>query len=222
MGFPILVRQHLYIESGPWWSLLSYYSGTLSSLSSQWDAFEDLVPRDLVTIDIIYGCTIFKYRKKSQKKLTIKMGQKDSRPSDGCWGDITHWLGALMCRRHSIIWSNTTGARASPGMIIAAFVSSDFIATGKINSLWLSGVICQHGFGPTLAQVMAPSHYLNKCWLSFNMVLCLSFQCNVYFNTQDINPQVVFIIYTFEITATFLRRQWVNLRESIKLNPTTQ
>ena len=29
-----------------------------------------------------------------------------------------------------------------------------------------------------------------------------SFQGNVYLNTQDINPSVMFEIYTFEITAT--------------------
>ena len=31
----------------------------------------------------------------------------------------------------------------------------------------------------------------------------------VYLNTQDINPQIVFKIYTFEITATSPSGQWV-------------
>ena len=43
----------------------------------------------------------------------------------------------------------------------------------EINSLWPSDAIWQHLYGSTLAQVMAcclmaPSHYLNQCWLIFS------------------------------------------------------
>ena len=48
--------------------------------------------------------------------------------------------------------------------------------------------------------LMAPSHYLNQCWLTINMILWHSFQGDVNLNTQNIN--VVFEIHRFEITAT--------------------
>ena len=59
----------------------------------------------------------------------------------------------------------------------------------------------------------APSQYLHQCWLTISEILWHSFQGNVYFNTQDINPQVVKKkkkspscvwnkIYIYEITAT--------------------
>ena len=35
-------------------------------------------------------------------------------------------------------------------------------------------------------------------------------QCNVYMNTQDINPQVVFEIDAFEITATSCKDNELN------------
>ena len=56
----------------------------------------------------------------------------------------------------------------------------------------------------------APSHYLNQCWLTINEILWHSFQGNIYLNTQDINPQVVFKIHTSEFTAISHRGQWVN------------
>ena len=39
--------------------------------------------------------------------------------------------------------------------------------------------------------LMAPSHYPNQCWFVIK-IFWLSFHSNVYLNTQDNNPQVVF------------------------------
>ena len=46
MGFPILVRFHHYIESGPGGHCQIYYPGTLSSLLSQCGSVADQVPID--------------------------------------------------------------------------------------------------------------------------------------------------------------------------------
>ena len=68
-------------------------------------------------------------------------------------------------------------------------------------------------FGSILAWVMsccltAPSHYLNQCWLAINKIHWHSFQGDIWLNTQDIDPQVIFQIYTFKITA--MSPKWVN------------
>ena len=85
----------------------------------------------------------------------------------------------------------------------------------------VNDTICHHKSESTLTQVLAycltaPSHYLNQCWLTINKVLWHLFQAtsNVFLYprfisyTHDINPQVVFEIYTFKITATSPREQW--------------
>ena len=43
-------------------------------------------------------------------------------------------------------------------------------------------------------------------------------QSNIYLNIHDVNLQVLFKIYTFKITATSPRGQWVNLRETYTLS----
>ena len=60
-----------------------------------------------------------------------------------------------------------------------------------INSLWYSEVIWRQGSRSTLAQVMAcclmaPSHYLNQCWLMISEVLWHSPDSNFTENTSDI------------------------------------
>ena len=50
------------------------------------------------------------------------------------------------------------------------WMSQDYLVLGLINSLWPSNTIWRWRSGSTLAQVMAcclmaPSHYLNLCWL---------------------------------------------------------
>ena len=53
----------------------------------------------------------------------------------------------------------------------------------------------------------APSCHMNQSWLTMNEVLWYSFLGNVYLNIQNINPQVVFEIYTFEIPAIFVANE---------------
>ena len=82
-----------------------------------------------------------------------------------------------------------------------------------INSLWPSDAIWHWRSWSTPIQVMAcclmaPSHHVNQCWVTTNKILYNSFQGNIYLNTQDINPQILFEIYTFWITATSTREQW--------------
>ena len=57
---------------------------------------------------------------------------------------------------------------------------------------------------------MPPSHYVNQYWLTIDEILWHSFLGNVYLNTQYINLQVEFEIYTFEITNIFRKGQWFN------------
>ena len=71
-----------------------------------------------------------------------------------------------------------------------------------VNSLWFTDTKWQHRFWSTVAQViawclMAPSHYLNQCWL-INGVLWQSHECNF-------------------TSAKSLRGQWVKLRKNIMM-----
>ena len=66
------------------------------------------------------------------------------------------------------------------------------ISHSRFSSLWPSNAIWHQRSCSALVQVMAsclmaPSHYLDQCWLT---ILWLSFQGNVYLNTQDINPKL--------------------------------
>ena len=61
---------------------------------------------------------------------------------------------------------------------------------------------------------MAPSHYLNQCWLTISKILWHSFQGDICLNTRFIDPQIVFEIYTFEITIA-------SLRQCLKLSQTS-
>ena len=61
----------------------------------------------------------------------------------------------------------------------------------QINSLWPSDTIWWHRSGSTLDQVMAwclmaPSHYLNQCWLIISQVLWHSPKTNFTGSDQDI------------------------------------
>ena len=51
--------------------------------------------------------------------------------------------------------------------------------------------LCNIGSGNGLLPA-APSHYLNQCWLTLNEILWHSFEDTIYFNTEDINTQVLF------------------------------
>ena len=66
-----------------------------------------------------------------------------------------------------------------------------------------------HMSGSTLARVIAccwttPSYYLCQCWLTINVILYwYDYIIYIDLNTQDINPQVEFEIYTLDVTALF-------------------
>ena len=60
-----------------------------------------------------------------------------------------------------------------------------------VNSLWPSDIIWRHKSGSTLAQVMAcclmaPSHYLNQCWLIISKVQWDSSECNFTRDTSAV------------------------------------
>ena len=113
----------------------------------------------------------------------------------------------------SLYWDNPQIFFRLPWRWCSPFNSSRFGWTldvvsnmNTINSLWPSNTLwCLRSWSP-LVQVMvccliAPNHYLNQCWLHLIEILCHSFHGNIYFNTQDINPQDLFEIYTFKIGA---------------------
>ena len=86
-----------------------------------------------------------------------------------------------------------------------------------VNSLWLNDVIWSHQCRPgsTLVQVMVCSlmalrHYLNQCWLLISEVLWHSPERNFTASTQATILYNEFVNYSFEITATSPRGQWVN------------
>ena len=60
----------------------------------------------------------------------------------------------------------------------------------------------------------APCQYLNRYWLYIRCVLQYSHESNFTINVHKLNPQHVFKNYTFKITTTSPRGQWVNLTPS--------
>ena len=88
--------------------------------------------------------------------------QKTSHYRKHWWSSCTHaYMHCIQCVKHLHIWwwANIGG------MFVWAVLN-----------LWPSDVIRWHRSGSTLAQVMAcclmaPSHYLDQCWLVINMVL---------------------------------------------------
>ena len=83
-----------------------------------------------------------------------------------------------------------------------------------INPLRPNDAIWRHRSGSTLAQVMAcclmaPSHYLNQCWLNISVALWHSAENNFTRNAQDICPWYQFKKYWFKTSTTSSRDQWV-------------
>ena len=83
-------------------------------------------------------------------------------------------------------------------------------------TLWPNDVIWRQGSRSTLAQVlacclMAPSHYLNQCWLMISEVLWHSPDSNFKENTWDICHWNEIEIYQFETVVKSPRGQWVKL-----------
>ena len=96
------------------------------------------------------------------------------------------------------------------------------ITTTSLSGQWVnhsrlghSDTIWQHRSASTLAQVMAcclmaPSHYLNQCWLLINEVLWHSSESNSTANAKVTSLCDEFEDYTFKISATSTSGQWVN------------
>ena len=87
-----------------------------------------------------------------------------------------------------------------------------------VNFLCPSDAIWRHRSGSTLARVMAcclmaPSHYLNQCWLIISQVLWHLPEDNFTQNTQYIHPWYEFENHKFKEIATSPRGQWVNAKE---------
>ena len=85
-----------------------------------------------------------------------------------------------------------------------------------INSLWPSDAIWPQRSWSTLAQVMAcclmaPSHYLNQCWLTISNAQCRIFEGNFTKDTSTINQLNEPENYFRKISFKFSRGQWVML-----------
>ena len=83
------------------------------------------------------------------------------------------------------------------------------------NPLWPSDAIWRQRTGSTSAQVMAcclmaPSHYLNQCWLIISEVQWHSYSGNYTRDASTTNHYILFENYTFKISFNFPRGQWVN------------
>ena len=84
---------------------------------------------------------------------------------------------------------------------------SDYIHDISCNSLWPSDTIWRHRTESTLAQVMAcclmaPSQYLDQCWLIISGIVWHLPVNDFIGSTRDINLWNEFEIYAFKITAT--------------------
>ena len=90
-----------------------------------------------------------------------------------------------------------------------ALKSPPALKSGQSDALWWQRS------GSPLTQVMAcclmaPSHYLNQCWLIIREVVWHSHESNFTGNVQDIYPWYEFEYHQFKNTATSPRDQWVN------------
>ena len=108
-----------------------------------------------------------------------------------------------------------------------------FQLTWTINSLWPSGAIWQHRSGSTLAQVMAcclmaPSYYLNQCWLIINAFCCIHLRTlshllppwnsihSYYVCVSGLRDRVYsYLNLLWVVTPT---KEWGGPRESLTLN----
>ena len=102
-------------------------------------------------------------------------------PPGSCWPQVgpmlSPWIllsGVRMNMRHA--FKNITSTSNKHQFLINLNIGTCNIHTQLHNSLWPSDAIWRHRSWSTLAQVMtgclmAPSHYLNQCWLIINEVI---------------------------------------------------
>ena len=84
-----------------------------------------------------------------------------------------------------------------------------------VNSLWPSDAIWRHSIGSPLAQVMAccliaPSHYVNQCWLIISKVKWHSYESIIIRRSEDTSHWNKIENCIFKITTRSPRDQWVN------------
>ena len=85
-----------------------------------------------------------------------------------------------------------------------------------VNLLWPSDTIWPCRTRPALSQVMvgaimmAPSHYLNLCWLIINFILWHSHKTNITGSAQNTSSWNWLKRYTCKIIIASHRDQWVN------------
>ena len=89
-----------------------------------------------------------------------------------------------------------------------------------LNSLWPIDATWWQGSGSTLAQVMAcclmaPSHYLNQCWLIISKVQWHPSENNFTRDTPAISHWILLENYLSKILFKSPRGQWVNRWEAI-------
>ena len=100
---------------------------------------------------------------------------------------------------------------------------SIFISELNINSLWPSDTIWWHRTGSTLVQamtccMMAPSHYLNQCWLIISKVQWHSSEGSFTRDTPAINHSSKLENYINKVSFISPRGQWVNSSNSLSQN----
>ena len=105
--------------------------------------------------------------------------------------------------------------------IFYAFMMCQWLLASNWVDLTPSDTKLQHKSGSAFAQVMAccltaPSHHLNQCWLLTDLWSSVTFTRERFhrkFQTRGSKAAILnteFENYTFEITATSPRAQWVN------------
>ena len=119
---------------------------------------------------------------------------------------------------HSVTWQRTFFVE----FIVRRYLHLDFFHFAWpppfFGQLINFGLMTQYGIRDLGYHVLvmiccltAPNHYFYQYWHTIK-ILWYSFQGNFYWIlSEDINPQVVSEIYTFEITTTVPRGQWVKI-----------
>ena len=116
-------------------------------------------------------------------------------PTNESWSEAMHWQHAIAPNRNveDGLRNRTYLDTVILCMHLRRQVSGLFIwFISWINSLWPSDAIWSQRSGSTLAQVMAcclmaPSHYLNQCWLIIRKVQWHPSDSNLARNTPAIN-----------------------------------
>ena len=178
MGFPILVRYHLYIESGPWCLV------TRSSLNQ------------------LMACCQFGIMTLLESMLQL----------------IVNWT-----KMYQSQWNFNQNTFFSQTNAFKNVISKLLTKPQFINSLWHGNALWQQRSEYILAQMMAywlmaPSHWLNHCWLMIKGVpwhllgsnftrSFVAFAC-VQIYRKHSNE---FEIHTFKSTTASSREQWVKL-----------